>query len=108
MAGEDKASEIVLDKLWELKKVGVSFIIIGHVKQRSQEDVSTGETYNSLTTNMSLRDFNAIKTKLHFLGVASMDREIVKEKTGRKDNKGKDIMKGVMAKESGRITFRDD
>lgn len=108
MAGEDKASEIVLDKLWELKKVGVSFIIIGHVKQRSQEDVSTGETYNSLTTNMSLRDFNAIKTKLHFLGVASIDREIVKEKTGKKDNKGKDIMKGVIAKESRRITFRDD
>lgn len=108
MAGEDKATEIVLDKLWELKKVGVSFIIIGHVKQRTQEDISTGETYNSLTTNMSLRDFNAIKTKLHFLGVASIDREIVKEKTGKKDNKGKDIMKGIIAKESRRITFRDD
>lgn len=108
MAGEDKATEIVLNKLWELKKVGVSFIIIGHVKQRTQEDISTGETYNSLTTNMSLRDFNAIKTKLHFLGVASIDREIVKEKTGKKDNKGKDIMKGIIAKESRRITFRDD
>lgn len=108
MAGEDKATEIVLDKLWELKRVGVSFIIIGHVKQRTQEDISTGETYNSLTTNMSLRDFNAIKTKLHFLGVAAIDREILKEKTGKKDNKGKDIMKGIVAKESRKITFRDD
>ena len=108
MAGEDKATEIVLEKLWSLKKVGVSFIIIGHVKQREQEDVSTGQKWTSLTTNMSMRDFNAIKTKLHFLGVASIDREIVQEKTGKKDNKGKDITKGVIAKESRKITFRDD
>lgn len=108
MAGEDKASEIVLNKLWDLKKVGVSFIIIGHVKQREQEDVSTGQKYTSLTTNMSMRDFNGIKTKLHFLGVASIDRDIVQEKTGKKDKKGKEITKGVIAKESRKITFRDD
>lgn len=108
MAGEDKASEIVLNKLWDLKKVGVSFIIIGHVKQREQEDVSTGQKYTSLTTNMSMRDFNVIKTKLHFLGVASIDRDIVQEKTGKKDKKGKEITKGVIAKESRKITFRDD
>lgn len=108
MAGEDKATEIVLDSLWRLKEVGVSFIIIGHVKQKEQEDVTSGQKYTSLTTNMSIRDFNAIKTKLHFLGVASINREIVQEKTGKKDNKGKDITKGVVAKESRRITFRDD
>lgn len=111
MAGEDKATEIVLDKLWELKTVGVHFIIIGHVKQRQQDDVVTGQTYTSLTTNMSMRDFNAIKTKLHFLGVASIDREIVQEKTGKtKKEKGKDVdvMKGVITKESRKITFRDD
>lgn len=45
MAGEDKATEIVLNKLWELKSVGVHFIIIGHVKQRTQDDVTTGQTY---------------------------------------------------------------
>ena len=108
MAGEDKATEIVLDKLWDLKRVGVHFIIIGHVKQRVQEDVATGQSYTSLTTNMSMRDFNAIKTKLHFLGVASIDREIVQEKTGKKDSNKKEIMKGVITKESRKITFRDD
>lgn len=108
MAGEDKANEIVLEKLWSLKTVGVHFIIVGHVKQKEQEDVSTGQKYTSLTTNMSIRDFNAIKTKLHFLGVASIDREIIQEKTGKKDNKGKDVTKGVIAKESRKITFRDD
>lgn len=108
MGGEDKATEIVLEKLWELKTVGVSFIIVGHVKQKEQEDVATGKKFTSLTTNMQMRDFNAIKTKLHFLGVASIDREIVQEKTGKKDKKGKDLTKSIIAKESRKITFRDD
>ena len=108
MAGEDKAVDMVLEKLWNLKRVGVSFIIIGHVKRRDQEDMFTDQKYRSLTTNMSIRDFNAIKTKLHFLGVASIDREIVQQKTGKKDNKGNEKMKGVVAKESRKITFRDD
>lgn len=108
MAGDDKATEIVLDKLWSLKTVGVHFIIIGHVKQKSQEDVVTGQTYNTLTTNMAIRDFSAIQTKLHFLGVAYIDRDIVTEKTGKKDKDKKDILKGVITKESRKITFRDD
>lgn len=108
MGGEDKASEIILDKLWALKKVGIHFIIIGHVKAKEQEDVTTGNKYSSLTTNMAIRDFNKIKTKLHFLGVASIDREMMQEKTGKKDNKGKDIIKNIITKESRKITFRDD
>ena len=108
MAGDDMATDIVLEKLWELKKVGVSFIIIGHVKQREQEDIVSGQKFTSLTTNMSLRDFNAIKTKLHFLGVAAINRDIVRERTGKKDIKGRDVTKGVIASESRQITFRDD
>ena len=80
-AGQDKAIEIVLDILWSLKKVGISFIIIGHTKTKNVTDAVTGEDYLQLTTNMSQKYFNAIKTKVHFLGVASIDREIVKEKT---------------------------
>lgn len=109
MAGEDKAIEIVEDKLWSLKKVGVSFVIIGHTKTRNQTDPITGEEYMQLTTNMSQRYFNALKTKVHFLGVASIDREIVKEKTGKKNVvTGQIETKGVVKGETRRITFRDD
>ena len=109
MAGEDKAIEIVEDKLWSLKKVGVSFVIIGHTKNRNQTDPITGEDYMQLTTNMSQRYFNALKTKVHFLGVASIDREIVKEKTGKKNVvTGQVETKGVVKGETRRITFRDD
>lgn len=108
-AGQDKAIEIVLDILWSLKKVGISFIVIGHTKTRNVTDAVTGEDYLQLTTNMSQKYFNAIKTKAHFLGVASIDREIVKEKTGKKNVvTKKDIEKGVVKSETRKITFRDD
>ncbi len=108
-AGEEKAIEIVLDRLWALKKVGVSFIVIGHTKTRNVTDPVTGEDYMQLTTNMSQKYFNAIKTKVHFLGVASIDREIVKQKTGKKNVvTGEAIQKGVVKGETRKITFRDD
>ena len=108
MAGEDKAIEIVQDKLWSLKRVGVSFIIIGHTKTRNLTDPITGEDYMQLTTNMSQRYFNAIKTKVHFLGVAAIDREIVKEKGKKNIVTGQVETKGVIKSESRKITFRDD
>ena len=109
MAGEDKAIQIVLHKLWELKGVGVSFIAIGHTKKKDVDDPITGESYSILTTNMSQRYFNALKTKLHFLGVAYIDREIVKQKTGKKNVVTKqEEVKGKVMSESRRISFRDD
>lgn len=108
-AGEEKAIEIVLDRLWALKKVGVSFIVIGHTKTRNVTDPVTGEDYMQLTTNMSQKYFNAMKTKVHFLGVAAIDREIVKQKTGKKNVvTGEVIQKGVVKGETRKITFRDD
>ena len=108
-AGEDKAVELILDKLWELKSVGVSFIAIGHTKKKDIDDPVTGETYSQLTTNMSQRYFNALKTKLHCLGVAYIDREIVKQKTGKKNVVTKqEEVKGKVMSESRRISFRDD
>lgn len=107
--GEDKTIEIILDKLWELKKVGVCFISIGHTKTRNMTDPVTGQEYLQLTTNLPQKYFNAIKTKVHILGVASIDREIVKEKTGKKDFvTKKDIEKGVVTNQTRKITFRDD
>lgn len=107
--GLDKVIELILDKLWELKKVGVSFIIIAHTKKKDVDDIMSAEQYSILTSNISQKYFNAIKTKLHFLGMAYIDRSIVKESTGRKDVKTKeDILKGKVVSESRVINFRDD
>lgn len=108
-AGLDKTIELILDRLWELKKVGVSFMIVAHTKKKDIEDVVTGQNYSILTSNMSQKYFNAIKTKLHFLGLAYVDREIVQQNTGKKNLVTKeDIKKGKVLSEARKITFRDD
>lgn len=107
--GQDKAMELILDAMWELKKVGVNSIVVGHVKRSDITDPVTQETYSKLTSDTYQRYFNAIKNKMHFIGLAYIDREIVKEKTGRKNvitNKDVTINKAV--KESRVISFRDD
>lgn len=108
-AGEDKAIEIVLDALWDLKSVGVSFIVIGHTKNKNVTDPVTGEDYLQLTTNLPTKYFNAIKTKVHFMGTAFIDRRIAREKTGKKDLKTqRDITKGVVKEQTRKISFRDN
>lgn len=106
--GLQKTIDLMLDALWELKKVGVSFIIIAHVKKADLLDVMTDEQYSILTSNTTQKYFNAIKQKLDFLGMAYIDREIVKEKTKKKDKNGNLIEKGKVTKESRVINFRDD
>jgi len=106
MAGEDKAIEIVLDKIWELKNVGIQIMVLGHTKMRGKTDPITGEEYDTLTANLANRYFNAIKTKLHVLGVASIDRSIEKHRVKQKI--GDDKVVGKVTDESRIITFRDD
>jgi len=107
-AGEDKAIEIVLDLIKELKSVGVSVWYTGHTKKRTMTDVVTGMEYDMLTTNMTNKYFNAIKTKLHVLGVASIDRDIVQKKSDKKGFDGKTKMVGSINGINRKITFRDD
>lgn len=107
--GLDKTIEIILDTLWELKKVGVSFIIIAHTKKKDVDDVMSQEQYSILTSNISQKYFNAIKTKLHFLGMGYIDRSIVQQSTGKKNPKTqKEITKGKITGERRVINFRDD
>lgn len=104
--GQEKVIDLILDRLWELKKVGISYIVVGHTKRKTLNDITTGEPYEMITTNMSEKYFNAIKTKLHFLGVATVDREIELEK--KKQRMGEDKEIGKIIGESRIITFRDD
>ena len=107
--GLDACIDLILERIWSLKEVGISFIVIVHTKAKDVEDPITGQTYQVITANMTQRYFNAIKTKLDILGVAYIDREIIKEKIeGRKDIKGKDITRNVVAGEARKIAFRSD
>lgn len=107
--GQDFAMELILDQIWELKKVGVNSIIISHVKRTDITDPITQETYSKLTADTQQRYFNAIKNKMHFIGLAYINRDIVKEKTGRKNVvTQKDVEINKVVSESRIISFRDD
>lgn len=109
--GEKKAIELMFNMMAELRKVGVSTIVIGHVKTKDVTDVVSGETYQTLTSDQQQNYFNALKKNLHFLGLAYFDRTIIKEKTGRKVIKGKKTVDEEVSKvkeEVRKIKFRDD
>lgn len=107
-AGEEKAIEIVLEKVKKLKDVGVLVWWTGHVKRRTLTDPQTQIEYDMLTTNISQKYFNAVKTKLHILGVASIDRQIAVSKSKKKGFDGKEKLVGQVTDEVRKITFRDD
>jgi hypothetical protein len=106
--GQDKAIELVIDKLWELRSLGIGIFIVGHTKVRTLSDPTTGEEYEMLTTNISNKYFNAVKNKLHILGVASIERDIKKISKGKNAFTGKLESKGVVQEEKRIISFRDD
>ncbi|MDD3032626.1 MAG: AAA family ATPase [Candidatus Pacebacteria bacterium] len=106
--GEKYTIDLIMERMWELKKVGIAMFLVGHTKKRTMNDPVSGMDYDILTTNMQYNYFNALKTKLHILGVASIDREIIQEKTGKKDFNGKDKIQGKVSNEIRKITFRDD
>lgn len=107
-AGGKKATEYMLDSIEKLKSVGVQTFIIGHVKNKDVVDPITNQTYTILSADSQQNYFNAIKKNVHILSMAYVDRDIVKEKTGRKDITGKDISVDRVASESRKIKFRDD
>ena len=50
--GQSKAFELMFDIMVRLRKVGVSMIIIGHVKNKELTDIATGTTYQTLTSDV--------------------------------------------------------
>lgn len=107
-AGLQKAEELVLDALWRLKSVGVNVFVIGHTKNKTITDVINDGEYDILTSNLSNRYFSSIATKMDVIGICYVDREIITEKTNRKDIKGKAIEKNIVVNEARKICFRSD
>lgn len=109
MRGNDKAMELIVNMMGDLRKAGVSSFIIGHVKRTEITDPVTNETYSKLTSDTTQRYFSAIKNKMHFVGLAYIDREIVKEKTGRQNIvTHRDITVNKVVSEARVISFRDN
>lgn len=101
MKGQDKAMELLQEQLFRLRTVGVAFSVIGHVKQSTITDPITNETYQQITSDVSNRYFNQLKKNIDLVGIAYIDRELVKNKVN-----GKEI--ATVKSETRKIKFRDD
>ncbi len=107
--GQAKAFELMFDIITSLKKVGISTIIIGHVKNKELTDIASGTTYQTLTSDVEKIYFNLLKKKMHFIALAYYDRKIITEKTGKKNAvTKKDETVNKISEQSRRIKFRDD
>ncbi len=101
MKGQDKAMELLQEQLFRLRTVGVAFSVIGHVRQTTITDPITNESYQQITSDVSQRYFNQLKKNIDLVGIAYIDREIVKNKTN-----GKEVL--TVKSETRKIKFRDD
>lgn len=101
MKGQDKAMELLQEQLFRLRTVGVAFSVIGHVRQTTITDPITNESYQQITSDVSQRYFNQLKKNIDLVGIAYIDRELVKNKVN-----GKEV--STVKSESRKIKFRDD
>ena len=107
--GQDFCINMILDKMWMLKNVGVNSFIIAHTKRSDIVDPVSQTTYSQLTADAQQRYFNAVRNKMDIIAVGYIDREIIKENTGRQNVvTKKDITINKVASESRVIAFRDD
>lgn len=104
-----KVIELMFEQIDRLESVGVKVWWIGHVKTKEVKNIYDEETYQTLTSDQQQNYFNALKKNLHFLCLAYFDRQLQKEKTGKKNLvTKKEEMKTVIKDETRKIKFRDD
>lgn len=107
--GLDKTIEIIIKTITDLQAAGYRVWYTAHLKSRDIVDAVSGESYTQLTASMPQKYFNAIKDKMHCVGVACIDRTIETESTGRKNIVTKqEITVNKVKEERRKIVFRDD
>jgi hypothetical protein len=104
-----KVTDLMFEQIDRLESVGVKVWWIGHVKTKEVKNIYNDETYQILTSDQQQNYFNALKKNIHFLCLAYFDRELQKEKTGKKNIvTKKEEMKTTIKDETRKIKFRDD
>ena len=104
-----KVTDLMFEQTDRLREVGVQVWWVGHVKTKEVKNIYNEETYQVLTSDQQQNYFNALKKNLHFLCLAYFDRELQKEKTGKKNIvTKKEEIKTTIKDETRKIKFRDD
>lgn len=108
MKGQDKACDLLQEQFFRLREVGVAPSYIGHVRTTNITDPITLETYQQLTSDVTQRYFGQIKKNIDLIALAYIDREIVSQRTGKKNVvTGKEEKVNKVESEVRKIKFRD-
>lgn len=108
MKGQDKACDLLQEQFFRLREVGVAPSYIGHVRTTNITDPVTLETYQQLTSDVTQRYFGQIKKNIDLIALAYIDREIVSQRTGKKNVvTGKEEKINKIESEVRKIKFRD-
>ena len=107
--GMDRVIDTAKKVISRLNSVGVGVWWTAHVKEKDQADLYTGTNFTTLTANMTLKYFNAIKNSCHVIGCGYYDRSIEKQEVGAENpvtKKKKE--RSAIVNEVRKIKFRDD
>jgi len=108
MKGQDKACDLLQEQFFRLREVGVAPSYIGHVRTTNITDPITLETYQQLTSDVTQRYFSQIKKNIDVIALAYIDREIVSQRSGKKNVvTGKEEVVNKVESEVRKIKFRD-
>lgn len=109
--GFGKADEymmgLILDQIWRLKSVDVAVFVVGHTRRRDNVDPVSGLTYSTMSAAISLKNFDALKTKMDIVSIAYINREMTSKEFGRENimTKKKDKINEV-TNEARMVAFR--
>lgn len=107
--GESYCMDLIFDRIFELKSVGVQTFLVAHTKKSDMVDAVSQKSFSQLTADASQSQFNYVKNKMDIVAVGYLDRTFKTEKTGRKNIVTKqDITVNRVAEETRVISFRDD
>ncbi len=109
--GFGKADEymmgLILDQIWKLKSVNVSVFIVGHTRRRENVDPVSGLTFSTMSAAISLKNFEALKTKMDIVSIAYIDREMVSRDFGKENIVTKKQNKiNEVTNEARKVAFR--
>lgn len=108
MKGQDKACDLLQEQFFRLREVGIAPSYIGHVRTTNITDPITLETYQQLTSDVTQRYFGQIKKNIDLIALAYIDREIVSQRSGKKNVvTGKEETVNKVESEVRKIKFRD-
>ena len=75
-AGENRATNLMIQQIIKLQDAGYSILEIGHTKTKTKEDTITKVQFEQLTCNLDNKYYNALKDKVNLVAMCYFENTI--------------------------------